>query len=435
LVEPESNESKKKRNWKGNKKNHLGSSIINKDRIRETRMHWTLQSATLRHLFVSRGNSKLSQLSSTLLLLATTVPFSSCEAAWTPNSSAYDHRSAFLYPFFSKNPRHMMTLSSANAGNEISYTSPSSSYCWEDKREEAMKRCVIPLSSTSYKGSSGRVGILGGSARYTGAPYYAAMASLKVGADLSFVFCAEEAAVPIKSYSPELMVAPVYSAKEFDRLSLINTQGEELEQYIQPMVQMVTSVMEKLHCLVIGPGLGRCPIVLQATARIIKEAQNRQVPLVLDADALYLLTLKPYHDVLSSTSPVILTPNSMERKRLEGLEQKFLDHCIVIEKGQFDDIKHGSGTKSLVCGEVGGLKRSGGLGDLLAGTLGTLVAWNGILISQGLISSRDLPLSCWTACCFVKRATRRAFDVHRRSMTAPDVLDQLGTVIDEMTNQ
>jgi hypothetical protein len=38
-----------------------------------------------------------------------------------------------------------------------------------------------------------------------------------IGADLAFVFCAEEAAIPIKSYSPELMVAPVYSSIEFDK--------------------------------------------------------------------------------------------------------------------------------------------------------------------------------------------------------------------------
>ena len=90
-----------------------------------------------------------------------------------------------------------------------------------------MKKCVIPLSATSYKGSSGRIGVLGGSARYTGAPYYAAMASLKVGADLAFVFCAQEASVPIKCYSPELMVAPVYSAAEFDRLVQSNQESSE----------------------------------------------------------------------------------------------------------------------------------------------------------------------------------------------------------------
>ena len=82
--------------------------------------------------------------------------------------------------------------------------------------DDRLDACILPLTSDAYKGSSGRIGVLGGSARYTGAPYYAAMASLHVGADLAFVFCADEAALAIKSYSPELMVAPVYSAKEFN---------------------------------------------------------------------------------------------------------------------------------------------------------------------------------------------------------------------------
>jgi len=58
---------------------------------------------------------------------------------------------------------------------------------WSDNHD-AIERCVPPLSSTSYKGSSGRVGVLGGSARYTGAPYYAAMASLKAGKLISCGF-------------------------------------------------------------------------------------------------------------------------------------------------------------------------------------------------------------------------------------------------------
>lgn len=87
---------------------------------------------------------------------------------------------------------------------------------WNDGKSLAVPKCVMPLTYDSHKGSSGRIGVLGGSAQYTGAPYYAAMASLKAGADLAFVFCAEEACLPIKSYSPELMVAPVYSASAFD---------------------------------------------------------------------------------------------------------------------------------------------------------------------------------------------------------------------------
>lgn len=36
------------------------------------------------------------------------------------------------------------------------------------------------------------------------------MASLKMGADLAHIFCAKDAAIPIKSYSPELIVHPVF---------------------------------------------------------------------------------------------------------------------------------------------------------------------------------------------------------------------------------
>lgn len=87
-----------------------------------------------------------------------------------------------------------------------------------EMRQKALHKCVPPLTSEGHKGSSGRVGVLGGSKTFAGAPYYASMAALKVGADLAFCFCAEEASIPLKCYSPELMVAPVYKAAEFDAL-------------------------------------------------------------------------------------------------------------------------------------------------------------------------------------------------------------------------
>jgi ATP-dependent NAD(P)H-hydrate dehydratase len=39
------------------------------------------------------------------------------------------------------------------------------------------------------KGDNGRIAVIGGSALYTGAPYFAAMAALKSGAELATVFC------------------------------------------------------------------------------------------------------------------------------------------------------------------------------------------------------------------------------------------------------
>mmetsp|Transcript_11048 Transcript_11048/g.22884 ORF Transcript_11048/g.22884 Transcript_11048/m.22884 type:complete len:236 (-) Transcript_11048:79-786(-) len=212
---------------------------------------------------------------------------------------------------------------------------------------------------------------------------------------------------------------------------------DETNELVEQMVEEVCSMMDKMHVLVLGPGLGRSPLVLEATARIIQRAQSRHhLPLVIDADALFLLTLPKYQTLLSDESLVVLTPNAMELKRLKDSNPSLPDRCIVIEKGSVDSIRPASVSSqspSMVCGEIGGLKRSGGIGDVLAGTCGTLVAWNHILTNRGVASFDDIPLACWTACCFVKRSTKQAFDIHRRSMTAPDILDELGPTIDEMT--
>jgi len=307
---------------------------------------------------------------------------------------------------------------------------------WDDGRERALERCIVPLSSENHKGSSGRVGILGGSAQYTGAPFYAAMAALHTGSDLAYVFCAQEASLPLKCYSPELMVSPVYTAAVFDRL-VEETQmdSDEAEKQVDKMVKGVISMMEKMHCLVIGPGLGRCPLVMKAVARIIAKGREQNLHMVFDADALYMLSLDEYRHLLKDYDRAILTPNMVEYKRLfdNGDSDQNFASVMIVEKGKHDLIAKGA-NELMICEEEGGLKRSGGIGDVLSGTLGTLTAWHAILMERGDASASDLPLSCWTACCFVKRATKRAFNDKRRAMTAPDVLDALGASIDTMTN-
>ena len=228
-----------------------------------------------------------------------------------------------------------------------------------------------------------------------------------------------------------------------------------VRKLIQNMVDKVTPKLERLHALVIGPGLGRCPIVCEATARIISYAVSKQLPLVLDADALWMLAQDQYRSLLEGYKRVVLTPNVVEYKRLMSKADDNHDSCendkdkdeesnpfrdaTIVRKGHTDSIMK-NGTELYSCEETGGMKRSGGIGDVLAGTLGTLVAWNNILTNNGETENNStnteldpLALSCWTACCFVKRATKKAFDEKKRSMTAPDVLENLGPAIDEMT--
>ena len=56
---------------------------------------------------------------------------------------------------------------------------------WNAKITEAARRVVPPLTKFIHKGEMGRIGILGGSEEYTGAPYYAAKAALMLGRPFS----------------------------------------------------------------------------------------------------------------------------------------------------------------------------------------------------------------------------------------------------------
>ncbi|CAG8831577.1 17773_t:CDS:2, partial [Racocetra persica] len=45
---------------------------------------------------------------------------------------------------------------------------------------KTISRLVPPLSYELHKGQSGRVGVIGGSEDYTGAPYFSAFSALKL---------------------------------------------------------------------------------------------------------------------------------------------------------------------------------------------------------------------------------------------------------------
>ena len=71
---------------------------------------------------------------------------------------------------------------------------------------------IIPkLSSARRKGDNGRIGVIGGSYEFAGAPFYSALSSLKIGGDMAHIFCAKAAALPIKAYSPEVIAHGIFT--------------------------------------------------------------------------------------------------------------------------------------------------------------------------------------------------------------------------------
>lgn len=111
--------------------------------------------------------------------------------------------------------------------------------------------------------------------------------ALIFGADLVSVFCAEEAAIPLKSYSPELMVTPIYSAKDIS--GTINSSVYSL--IANRAANTVIDALPRAHSVVIGPGLGRSSTIGIMMESIVKEAKKRHMPYVCNnyIDILLLL--------------------------------------------------------------------------------------------------------------------------------------------------
>lgn len=296
--------------------------------------------------------------------------------------------------------------------------------------QKAVQKLVPPLTFDSRKGQNGRIGVLGGSYEYTGAPYYAASAALQAGADLAYVFCADGAAPAIKSYSPELIVLPCYkTAMLHDR------------EAVAKAMQEVRPWLGRLDCCVIGPGLGRDAGVLEGVAALLACEEVRCA--IVDADGLFLVAQHP--DLVRGRRDCVLTPNARELERLaasvgvspEGDDvaaavARALGNVVIVAKGRTDVITDGRDV--LVCDEGGAPKRCGGLGDVLCGALAPLAAQaaRADAADAAFAGRRPLLWACYSACVATRRAAAAAFAKKRRAMTAPDALAEIGAACESV---
>ncbi|KAM4859889.1 ATP-dependent (S)-NAD(P)H-hydrate dehydratase isoform 1-T1 [Thomomys bottae] len=287
-------------------------------------------------------------------------------------------------------------------------------------------RNIVPApTSKKHKGQDGRIGVVGGCQEYTGAPYFAAMSALKAGADLSHVFCASEAAPVIKSYSPELIVHPV-----LDSLSAV----EEVQKWLP-----------RLHALVVGPGLGRDDLLLSNVKGILEASKARGLPVVIDADGLWLIAQQPA--LIHGYQKAILTPNKMEFSRLweaavggpvddrdhrESVLRlsRALGNVTVVQKGEQDLISNGQ--QVLACSQEGSSRRCGGQGDLLSGSLGLMVHWALLAGPEKTHGSSPLLVAAWGACTLTRQCNHQAFQKHGRSTTTTDMIAEVGAAFSKL---
>lgn len=233
----------------------------------------------------------------------------------------------------------------------------------------------------------------------------------------------------IKTYSPNLMVHPyMRQQKNFAADESVDSTAEQ-----------VVGMLDRLHVLVIGPGLGRDPAMQETCARVISEARKRNIGFVLDADGLYLAQTRP--ELVQGYHECILTPNVVEfgrlakAKNIDTSKEKPEELCsklsqafggvTIIQKGPKDYISNGKQT--LISDGEGGLKRSGGQGDTLTGSLATLLAYRKAYLDRLWEHDNDmkadelLAFAAYGGSAITRECSRLAFVENGRSLQASDL--------------
>ncbi len=246
---------------------------------------------------------------------------------------------------------------------------------------------------------------------------------MRFGADMGHIICEEGAAKVIKTYSPDLIVYPLMKQR-------IHAKKEETADSI---AREIYPLFERMHAIVIGPGLGREDLMQETAAKLIQEARRRDIPIVVDADGLWLIKNQP--ELVMGYENVVLTPNVMEFARLcdtMKVDQKgdpktlcatlskAMKGITIVQKGREDYISNGKETD--IVNIRGGLKRCGGQGDVLSGCLATMLGWKKVYQERiwdhdNSLSGPELTLlAAYGACTVTRYCSRIAFDEKGRGM-------------------
>ena len=210
-------------------------------------------------------------------------------------------------------------------------------------------------SANAHKGTNGTCVIIGGATGMLGAALLASRAAMRCGAGKVKLGWLADPAPQVDPLMPEVMMG-------------------------------TATVLLGSECsaMVVGCGLG----VSGAAVRALKVALKREVPLVVDADALNLIAQSAELATLMQrrTVPTIITPHPAEAARLLGCSTADVQrdrlraardlakgyHCIAVLKGAGTIICDGQQTTINRTGNP--LLATAGTGDVLAGMIGALLA-------------------------------------------------------------
>ena len=262
----------------------------------------------------------------------------------------------------------------------------------------------------SHKGVFGKALVIAGSRKYTGAAGLAIQAALRSGVGLVY------AAIPETIHAPlavSISEAIWLLLPEKDGAITLEEHSTGMEQekagfVSEEKVGLVTEEKAGLFptegndAILMGPGLGQAggtqAFLLTVLAHLRENAPD--LPLVLDADALNILSLQPDWPNLLPNK-VILTPHEIEFSRLTGLSAgeihaNRLQHTVTYAQKWHQTLIL-KGPNTLVVSPEGDCRilpfahsvlAHGGTGDVLAGLIVGLLA-------QGLEPFDAAALAVW----------------------------------------
>ncbi len=266
---------------------------------------------------------------------------------------------------------------------------------------QSLKHLLTPRINNAHKGDFGHCIVIGGSVGMAGAAILAATATAKCGSGLTSARLENDA-------TNLLLTCPEVMAK--------NVSLEQIENAVDQL--------HKATSLVIGPGLGKDEWAKKWMRLLSQNQKIASIKKVWDADALNWLAGNPNYD-----ENRILTPHPGEASRLlaittqevnqdrfnacRKIAQKYGGVCVL--KGAGTIISNSNG-QQIVCNVGNPGMASGGMGDVLSGIIGSLLAQGFDLMSA----------ACLGVCIHGESADRVAGPLeHYRGMLASDLFKYL----------
>jgi hydroxyethylthiazole kinase-like uncharacterized protein yjeF len=276
-----------------------------------------------------------------------------------------------------------------------------------------LREWALPAVGSS-KYARGRVLVVGGAVGTPGAVQLAGVAALRVGAGQLQLAVAEPAAVALAVATPEAAV--------------VGLTADPSGSVLPESVGALTDAFATVDAVVLGPGLDN-PDRTRGVVAAVLPGLGRRTSLVLDAFALGALPDLPALDAALGPRTV-LTPNDAEAELLLGRAlgvDRIADVAAIASRyGAVVACHDLVAAPSGECWRIGvghsGLATSGS-GDVLAGTLGGLLA-------RG---AEPAQAACWAKYLHAAAGERLASRIGRIGFLAREVPDELPSLLNELS--